>query len=236
MATAFHYLAPAGTCGYLPHETWQLEYEVVAELSSAQYATRLLEGWRRFGRALFRHRCPSCTACLSLRVLATEFRPNRSQRRVRTLNENAIRLQIGPPTVSSAKLDLYDRYHARQALTKGWPDHGPKDLDGYIHSFVDNPIPTQEWSYYLGDRLVGVGYVDDVPGAMSAIYFFHDPGERRRAMGTWNILCLIERAAERRVPLYLGFHVSGCRSMEYKARFVPNQVRGPDGRWRPFQD
>jgi hypothetical protein len=30
--------------------------------------------------------------------------------------------------------------------------------------------------------------------------------------------------------------VEGCRSLEYKGRFVPNQLRGGDGVWRDFRE
>src|SRR5207244_1671033 len=108
-------------------------------------------------------------------VVVDRFHPDRSQRRVRKANENSVRLQIGTPCVTRAKLELYDRYHAYQAAAKGWPAHEPHDVYSYRHSFVDNPFPTQEWTYHLGDRLVGVSYVDDLPGGLSAIYFFYDP-------------------------------------------------------------
>jgi arginine-tRNA-protein transferase len=50
------------------------------------------------------------------------------------------------------------------------------------------------------------------------------------------VLCVIDEAARRRLPhVYLGYHVVGCRSLEYKARFVPNETLGPDGIWRPFR-
>jgi arginine-tRNA-protein transferase len=101
---------------------------------------------------------------------------------------------------------------------------------------VDNPFPTQEWCYYLGKRLVAVGYVDDLPGGLSAIYFYYDPDERWRSLGTWNILCILEQAARRRIPhVYLGYYVEGCASMTYKCRFEPNQILGLDGRWHDFK-
>ena len=92
---------------------------------------------------------------LLLRVLADRFRPDRSQRRARKTNEGNVRLEIGSPIVTRAKLTLYDRYHAYQTAARGWPEHPAKDAAGYANSFVDNPFPTQEWCYYLGDRLVG---------------------------------------------------------------------------------
>ena len=117
-------------------------------------------------------------------------------RRVRKANQGVIRRVIRKPRVTPAQLDLYDRYHAFQSDAKGWPEHPGQDRDSYIHSFVDNPLPTEEWSYYLDDRLVGVGYVDVVPAGLSAIYFFYDPAQRERSLGTWNVLSLIDRAAE----------------------------------------
>ncbi len=235
MEIAFQFMASPSSCGYLPQETSRLEYEIVSELTAAEYAQRLAEGWRRFGHALFRPRCQACNACRSLRVLTSDFQPNRSQRRVRKINEGTIRLEIGAPAVNRAKLDLYDRFHAFQSDVKQWPVHGTRDMDAYINSFVANPFPTQEWRYYIGDRLIGVGYVDDVPNGLSAIYFFYDPDERSRSPGIWNVLSVIEQARIRQIPyVYLGFYVKGCGSMEYKATFTPCEVLEPDGCWRLF--
>ncbi len=232
MKTLLRYTAPPGPCGYLPEQTWRLEYEQVAALTPAEYQARLERGWRRVGTTLFRPRCPECTACQSLRVLVKEFRPNRSQRRVAVANEGRIRLAMGTPSLSQAKLALYDRYHAFQSDHKGWPYFGTKDPYEYACAFLENPFTTQEWCYYLDRRLIGVGYVDRLPGALSAIYFFYDPEERHRSLGTWNILCLIAEAARQRIPhVYLGYFVADSASMQYKAKFRPHELLHPDGTW-----
>lgn len=236
MDTVFRYLAPPSNCGYLPGQVWQLEYEQVRAMTAGEYLERMQQGWRRFGSMLFRPRCPACTACQSLRVLTEQFRPDRAQRRNRKLNEGAVQLHIGKPSVTRAKLNLYDRFHAFQTDFKGWPEHEPKDAAEYAHSFVENPFATWEWCYTIEQRLVGVGYVDDLPGGLSAIYFFYDPDERERGLGTWNVLNILEHARQRGIPhVYLGYYVADCRSMAYKARFGPNQVRGSDGMWRDFR-
>src|SRR5436309_15780752 len=123
MESVFHYVAPASACGYLPEQRWRLEYEIIRSLTAAEYQERLVRGWRRFGCALFRPRCRSCTACQSLRVEVARFRPDRSMRRCRKLNEGVIRRVIRQPRVTPAQLDLYDRYHGFQADAKGWPEH-----------------------------------------------------------------------------------------------------------------
>lgn len=236
MESLFRYVAPPSQCGYLPDQAWRLEYEMVREMTATEYLQRMLHGWRRFGDTLFRPRCSACTACRSLRLVVDQFRPDRSQRRLRRANEGLIQLRIAAPAASRKKLDLYDRYHAYQAQAKGWPEHQAKDAPSYLQSFVNNPFPTQEWCYYRQNRLAGVGYVDDLPGGLSAIYFFYDPELRRHALGTWNVLCLLEQAAARHIPhVYLGYYIEGCPSMAYKAHFRPNQLLGPDGRWLDFQ-
>jgi leucyl-tRNA---protein transferase len=237
MESLFQFVAPPSPCGYLPAETWSLEYDLVQSMTAGEYLERMSNGWRRFGRALFRPRCQACHACQPIRIMVDRFHPNRSQRRVQQANEQLLHLAIGQPKVTKAKLRLYDKYHAFQTDSKGWPQHPADDVESYASTFLDNPFETQEWCYYLGSRLVGVGYVDDLPSAMSAIYFFYDPEQRARSLGIWNILVLLAAAARKGIPhLYLGYYVAGCRSMEYKATFRPCEVRGQDSLWRPFKE
>jgi arginine-tRNA-protein transferase len=232
--TLFTFASPPAACSYLPGRAASQRYEVVASLSAAEYADRLLAGWRRFGHSLFRPDCPSCTACQSLRVDAARFRPRDTQKRVAKLNAD-LELTVGPPAVAAEKLDLYDRFHAAQADRVGWPDHGGKSAADYHDSFVDNPFPAEEWCYRLNGRLVGVGYVDRLAVGLSAVYFFHEPGERRRSLGVFNVLSVVRAtAAAGLAHAYLGYYVEGCRSLEYKAKYRPNEVVGPDGVWRPF--
>lgn len=235
MESLFRYTAPPSPCGYLPDQHWSLEYEMVANLSAAEFSDRLQEGWRRFGGMLFRPQCPSCRACQTLRVVVAEFQPDRSQRRAVKANQADIEVRVGLPSVTRAKLKLYDRFHAFQTDSKGWPEHPAKDAESYRESFVRNPLFTQEWCYYLEGQLVGVGYADRLADSMSAIYFFYDPDVRQRSLGTFNVMCLLQECSMRKYTyLYLGYYVEGCRSLVYKANFKPNQVRHADGCWRDF--
>ncbi len=193
----------------------------------------LLAGWRRFGHTLFRQICSGHNACRSLRVDVARFQPDRGQRRTRKANEGRIHLRIGVPAVTPEKVALFDRFHADRSETRGWAPNEPDDADEYARSFVSNPFPTQEWCYYLDDALVGVGYVDDLAGGLSAIYFAHDPKYRDRSLGTWNVLSILDRASALDLPhVYLGYHAEGCPSLRYKARFRPNQGLDADGHWR----
>jgi leucyl-tRNA---protein transferase len=231
MASPVTFITRPSPCEYLPDRVWQLRHEVIPDLRPDVYMERLRAGWRRFGPVVFRPECPSCRMCQSLRVPVASFRPNQSQRRAWKKNAGDVTLRIGPPCITPERLELLAKFHRHGQATKGWPTDGQSDLD----LFVANPFPTEEWSYLLGDRLIGVAYVDALPEGLSAIYFFHDPAERHRSLGTFNILAMLAAARQRSLPhVYLGYFVAGCRSLEYKARFRPNEVLGAAGAWEPF--
>jgi arginyl-tRNA--protein-N-Asp/Glu arginylyltransferase len=231
MESTVTFISNLSRCEYLPDRLWQLRYQISREIRAEDYMDRLRGGWRRSGWVVYRPECPSCRMCQSLRVPTASFRPNTSQRRAWTKNEGNVTIRIRRPSSSPEKLELFAKFHGHGHETKGWPEANQPDLD----LFCSNPFGTEEWAYHLGDRLVGVGYVDALPEGLSAIYFFHDPAEGHRSLGTFNILAIIASARERGLPhVYLGYYVEGCRSLEYKARFRPNEVLGVEGAWEPF--
>jgi leucyl-tRNA---protein transferase len=237
MKIALSYVSAPERCGYLPEQTWRLRYDVMESITLLDYQKKMADGWRRFGYSLFKPNCETCSACLSLRVNAEKFKPNRSQQRAFKQNHD-LRLSIGSPQVDDARLELYDRFHRFQAEVVGWPLREPESVSSYYESFVDNPFQTQEWCYYLGDQLVGVGYVDNMPQALSAIYFYYEPELKSRSLGTFNVLSIIDNAKKNAIPYaYLGYYVEGCRSLEYKANFKPNEVLSmKKGTWELYRE
>ncbi len=233
MTTIVRWTTPAERCHYLPDHICQQEYLSVASLRSDEYMALLEAGWRRFGHMVFRQTCSGPGACRSLRVDVARFRPDRSQRRACKANAGVVSLRIGKPTVTAEKVALYDRFHAERSRTKGWAVDEPGDTAEYARMFVINPFPTQEWCYFLGDALVGVGYVDELAGGLSAIHFARDPNFCDRSLGTWNVLCIVDRARALGLPhVYLGYHAESAPSLHYKGRFRPNQSLDLDGEWR----
>jgi arginine-tRNA-protein transferase len=229
MESRFRFVTSPAGCDFLPGRVRQLEYEVVVQLTPAEYEARMTAGWRRFGHAMFRHVCPTCRMCQSLRVPVASFRRGRSQTRAWKANTREVRLEIGVPAMTATKQALFDKFHRHQHQAKNWPVQTGEETA----SFVDNPFRTEEWCYYVGGRLIAVGYVDALPDSLSAIYFFYDPDERHRSLGTFNVLSVIAEARRRGLPhVYLGYYVEGCSSLEYKGRFTPNEMLADDGTWR----
>lgn len=221
---------PPHQCPYLPDEEAALDVRILLGVTPAELGTLLERGWRRFGPAYFRPACASCQACVSLRVVTAAFHPSTSLRRAR---KEALLLcrTVSTPIVDDERLDLYQRWHAHREVERGW-DASPLDAERYGFEFAFEHPSVREVSFRDpndGDRLVGLGIVDEVPNALSAVYFFWDPVHAPSSLGTAHVVLLIDEAVRRGLDyVYLGYRVSDCASLAYKARFRPHELL--DGR------
>ena len=89
-------------------------------------------------------------------------------------------------------------------------------------------LKDEGWSAIIReDDLVYVGQAED---SLNSIYALTEPGLSRRSLGVYDVLCEIEEARRRsKSHLYLGYYISGCKSMEYKASYRPHQILGSEG-------
>jgi arginine-tRNA-protein transferase len=211
-------------CSYLDGRVSRTRYRLIEHCSAVTYQRMLERGWRRFGNLFFRPTCDGCLECRSLRVDVEAFRPNRSMRRTWRRNED-LRTELRRPSMSEEHLRLYDRYHADMTFRKGWPSRHAEPFD-YLLTFVQGHRDFgHELLFWHGERLVGVALVDILPRALSAVYAFFDPAERRRALGVFSILSQIELARSRGIPhVYLGYRVAENVSMRYKANYRPHEL------------
>lgn len=212
------------SCSYLPEQQSRLEYRFVATLTADEYCELVNLGWRRFGHLLFRPRCVGCVGCRSLRVVAADFRPNRSQGRVLKSNLD-LEISISRPEFDAERLRLYGEFHDVRSQQKGWPREREADFDHYLESFMIGPLPILEIAYRLEGKLLGIGLFDELPDGLSAIYCFYAPEAQKRGLGTFNVLTGVRETQRRGLPfLHLGYFVVGCSSLEYKANFMPHQI------------
>lgn len=218
-------------CPYLHDRPARQRVSITTNISLVEYSELLAAGWRRFGRVLFRPACGSCRECVPIRVLAREFQPSKSQRRVLRKNRD-VDVEIGAPTVDQERLQLYRRFHRERARTRDWP-YREMDPEEYADTFVENAAFTLEFRYRLQGSIAGIAYVGESRDAFNSIYAFTDPEYAKRGLGNYDVLTEIAEAARRgKRYVYLGFLVAGCRSMAYKSAFRPHEVL-VGGRWRP---
>jgi arginine-tRNA-protein transferase len=224
---------PPHECIYLPDREASLDIQIMVDVSPEELGELLEHGWRRFGPVYFRPACAACEECVTLRIPTATFRPSKSQRRAR---KNAARLTraAGKPVVDQERLDLYARWHAQRERARGW-EPSPLDDERYSFDFAFEHPAVREVTFRDPEhegRLVGLGIVDEVPDALSAVYFFWNPEHAPPSLGTAHIVTLVDDARERGLAyVYLGYRVAGCASLAYKGRFGPHELL--DGRPDP---
>ena len=229
MKVLVDYLTEPQLCPYLHDRPYRLRVRLAGEVSPAEHEGLLAGGMRRFAATYFEPACGACRECVPLRIPVRDFRPSKSQRRVRRRNLD-LEVEIGVPAVNDERLDLYRRFHLERSRRRGWPEPEMDALE-YFGAFIDNAVPTLEFRYRLGGRLVALAYVDEGPSSMNSVYAFSDPALAWRSLGTNDILVEIDTARARgKEHLYLGYAVAGCSSMAYKRAFRPWEVL-QDGRW-----
>lgn len=214
------------TCAYLPDRLASLDVAMLVDVTAGELGILLEAGWRRFGPSYFRPVCVGCRECVSLRVPAATFQPSRSQRRARRLAAGLVRA-VGVPAVDDERVELYRRWHAQRERAKGW-DEGSIDEERYAFDFAFEHPAVREVTFrdpsHAG-RLVGLGIVDEVPGAVSAVIFFWDPEFSPPSLGVAHVVWLIEEAAARGLAhVYLGYRVADCASLAYKSRYGPHEL------------
>jgi arginine-tRNA-protein transferase len=216
-------------CSYLPGRMARHEAYHVERMDGSLYERLMSRGFRRSGSIVYRPRCQRCSECRPLRVLVREFRPSSSMRRVMRRNAD-LRVETGACEFDDEKHAMFQRYllarHDRSMTG---------DADSFRSFLCESPADSVEFRYFLGRRLLAVSVADRVPTGLSSVYMYHDPSESARSLGTFSILQEIDHCRREGWPhYYLGYLVSGCAKMSYKARFRPFEVLVAENRWLAF--
>lgn len=232
------YVTSSSPCPYLPGRS---ERKVFTELRGpdADGLNDALSriGFRRSQTVAYRPSCVNCQACVSVRVVADEFRASSGQRRNLRRNRDLVGTECRP-WATSEQFELLQRY-----LGVRHPGGGMASMDEM--DFADMVEHTPVTSYVIEyrepsdglepGRLVGACLTDRQGDGLSMIYSFYDPEhEARTGLGNYIILDHIRRATEAGLPyVYLGYWVDGSSRMQYKIRYRPLEKLGPDG-WVRF--
>lgn len=214
-------------CPYLPGRDARYRATAAETIDPLLYHDFMDRGFRRSGRMIYQPICDGCRQCVQLRVPVETFAPTKSQRRAHRRNVDVI-VEVATPMPTREKLELYARYCAH------WHGHTePETAEGFIDFLYASPVESIEFTYRVGDRIIGVGICDVCELSLSSVYFYFDPDEAGRSLGTMSVLREIEFCRERGIPhWYAGFWVRDCAAMAYKANFGPAEVLDMDGTWR----
>lgn len=234
------YLTAPSECPYLENRS---ERKVFTHLlgSRASELNDLLTqaGFRRSQNIAYRPACENCQACVSVRILAGEFKMTPSMRRVWKRNQDLVGF-ASKAEPSSEQYSLFHDYLNHRHHNGGMSDMSVLD---YAMMVEDSHVNTQIIEYRLRSPdtmvtgkgegpLIAAALTDVMSDGVSMVYSFFNPQLADRSLGTFIILDHIMRCNALGLPhVYLGYWVNGSEKMQYKTRYKPQEHLTANG-WK----
>ncbi|WP_028034587.1 arginyltransferase [Chelativorans sp. J32] len=237
------FLTAPSPCPYLEG---QFERKVFTHLVGAK-APELNDlltqgGFRRSQNIAYRPACETCRACVSVRILAQQFKPSKNMQRVLKVNADLIGTahRAEPSTEQYSLFRAYlDARHRRGGMSDMTVlDYAMMVEDSHVDTKIIEYRRRGPDSFVTGKgegELIAVALTDQMADGLSMVYSFYNPEMQERSLGTFMILDHIRRANAAGLPhVYLGYWVNGSRKMAYKVRFTPQEHLGPNG-WERYE-
>jgi len=232
------YLTAPSPCPYLAgNEERKVFTHLVGERAAELNNILTQGGFRRSQSIAYRPACEGCRACISVRVVAKDFRPTPSMRRIMRRNGDITgAMRVAVPT--SEQYAIFRAYLDSRHRDGGMADMTVLD---YAMMVEDSHIETRIIEYRRTDpsaapgrraarERVAIALTDVLGDGLSMVYSFFDPDEATRSLGTYMVLDHIARARNMGLAyVYLGYWVRGSRKMDYKSRFLPQERLMPEG-------
>lgn len=203
------------------------------EASASEMDRFWAEGWRHFGIFFFRYRISvhgqKQFSVLPLRIDLERIELTRSQKRVLAKNCD-VRILIRPTFVDEEKEALFLKHRLR------FKENVPTSLDQFLSPVPDSaPCLNLELCVYLGERLLGVTFLDVGETATSAVYAMFDPVRARRSLGILMMLHSIHFSREQGYRYYYpGYAYHESFAYDYKKRFVGLEYLDWTAGWKPY--
>jgi arginyl-tRNA--protein-N-Asp/Glu arginylyltransferase len=223
------YLTAPSPCPYLGgKEERKVFTHLVGERAPELNNILTQGGFRRSQSIAYRPACEGCRSCVSVRVVAKDFRPTPSMRRVARRNADITSdMRIAVPT--SEQYAIFRAYLDSRHRDGGMADMTVLD---YAMMVEDSHIETRIIEYRLrgSGELLAIALTDVLGDGLSMVYSFFEPDQAARSLGTLMVLDHIARAQRMGLSyVYLGYWVRGSRKMDYKSRFLPQERLMPAG-------
>jgi leucyl-tRNA---protein transferase len=203
-------------CPYITGETCINEYFLDPAITPLKLDNLLENGWRKFGPAFFRPRCPNCQECVPIRIPIKTHTLNKSQKRLLKKNQD-IFVSVTAPKFKDEIYELYKKHSMERFKTEvNWEEFL------ITHFFPSNS--GLQCEFYLDKKLIAVGFLDRTKKSLNSIYFIYDTDYLKRGLGIFGSLKEIEFAQKENIQYYyLGYYVASNSSMNYKNQFFPHE-------------
>jgi arginyl-tRNA--protein-N-Asp/Glu arginylyltransferase len=198
------YLTAPSPCPYLPgrHER-KVFTHLVGDKAGDLNDLLTHGGFRRSQSIAYRPACDQCRACVSVRVVANEFRPSRNFRKVLARNAD-ISGEQRSTVPTSEQYSIFRAYLDARHRHGGMADMTVLD---YAMMVEDSHVETRIIEYRRrgegsgltgrGEELVAVALTDVLSDGLSMVYSFFDPSEESRSLGTFRVALRLSRLLDR---------------------------------------
>tara|TARA_B110000037_G_scaffold193385_1_gene228253 strand:- start:1937 stop:2659 length:723 start_codon:yes stop_codon:yes gene_type:complete len=216
------YVTTKYSCGYIDGQDAQsivaTPYKIV---NSQNFNSLITKGFRRSGQYVYKPNCKDCSACIPIRLLASNFNPSRSQKRVKKYLDN-LSVKLLPLTFDEEHYNLYVDYQNKRHPNSSESEDDTSDYNDFL---VRSNVNSKLVEFRLNNQLKIVSIIDIIDDGISAVYTFYDCSDKKLSLGTISIIWLLEFCKKENLSfLYLGYWIYESQKMKYKINFKPYEL------------
>ena len=187
------------------------------------------EAWRHFGTYFYRynvlHEVPP-KHVMPLRMRLSKFKESRIHKRILKKNQD-LELKIVPAFVNMEVHRLFENHKAR------FSTNIPESIYVFVsHQPARVPCECLSVCLYLGQKLVGISYLDLGQSACSSVFQCFDLAQSQRSLGILMMLASIHWAQRQGLQFYYpGYAYHESSYYDYKKRFSALEYFDWQGNW-----
>jgi len=222
-ASDFYITAPA-PCPYLHGRRERKVFSFLGgQNASITNSVLTQRGFRRSQNIIYLPACEGCQACVPVRIVAKDFAPSRSRRRILRRNQDLVR-RIRPAKATADQFSVLRAYLDGRHADGGMAEMTVLDYSAMVEETAVDTMLVEYWRPADGEaapeELVAVALTDRLSDGLSMVYSFFDPDLASRSLGQFMILDHVALSRDLSLDyVYLGYWVDGSPKMDYKKNF-----------------